>query len=93
MQTGTSSADFESFRQLAASVSKDRKWVGEDVIVATANYMQRQIQAYFASATASSLKYSPQLATLLSTLSILIAFYEPGNYRVVTAAWPIGHDS
>ena len=93
MQTGTSFADFESLRQLAANVSKDGTWAGEDVIVVTANYLQRQIHVYFASVTASPLKYSPQLATLPSTLPILIAFYEPGHYRAVTVARLIGHDS
>ena len=41
MQTGTSSANFESLRQLAASVRKDGTWAGENVIIATANYLQR----------------------------------------------------
>ena len=48
MQTGMLSADFESLQQLAASVSKDETWAGEDVIGATANYLQRQIHVYFA---------------------------------------------
>ena len=63
------------------------------MIVAFANYLQHQIHVYFASTTASPLKYSPQLATLPSTLPILIAFYEPGHYWAVTVARSIGHDS
>ena len=60
-------------------------WVSKDVILAMADYLQRQICIFLASNTASPLTYS---LTALDTYGVVndpirIAFYEPGHFWAV----------
>ncbi len=64
------------------NISKNGVWVGESVIVAAADYLQREIDVYIAAASVSPLVYSPHPeATQNSPLRL--AFYEPGHFRAV----------
>ena len=68
-------------------IATDGNWVGEDVILAMAEYLQRQICVFFASDTASPLIYSPTASDTSSVVNdpIRIAFYEPGHFRAVAS--------
>ena len=65
----------------------DGDWVGEDVILAIAEYLQRQRCVFFALDTASPLTYSLTASDTCGVVSdpIRIAFYEPGYFRAVVS--------
>ncbi len=63
-----------------SSISTVGTWVGEDVILAAANYLSRPIYVYTAAESSSPLIYSPSKC-LHEFISV--AFYEPGHYRAV----------
>ena len=75
--------DAISLRRRASEVRKNGTWVSEDVILATADYLQSDIHVFMASDRASPLIYSAD-ASLNNP--ILVAFYEPGHYRAAVRA-------
>ena len=79
--------DAATARRRIDEIATEGNWVGEDVILAMADYLQRQICVFFASDTASSLTYSPTAFDTCSVVNdlICIAFYEPGHFRAVAS--------
>ncbi len=80
----SSSVDHVALRKHAADVMQGGTWVGEDVIMAMTECLQRQIHVfmYVDSNGTSPAIYSPSSnATKLAPLRI--AFYEPGHYQSV----------
>lgn len=73
--------DKDSLRKRAAEVAKDKFWPGEDIILASANFLQQTIQVYLAHGISSPISYSPSTTSSKSPLSI--AFFEPGHYKAV----------
>ena len=80
-----SSPDSDALLRAVADVARDGSWVGEDVIAATAEYLQRIIHVYFAASSASPRIYSPlhQSSQCSTSSPLLVAFYEPGHFRSV----------
>ncbi len=76
-------ADGAVLRKRAADVACDGHWPGEDVIVATANSLQRTIQIYLAAGANSPRLYSPQPASGKVMPPLKLAFLEPGHYNAV----------
>lgn len=74
--------DSALFKSLALNTSISGSWPGEDVIKASAHYLQRQVFIYTASPT-SPLIYEP-IANLAEPLRL--GFYEPGHYQAVVSA-------
>jgi hypothetical protein len=68
----------------AADVSRDGFWPGEDVIVATAQCLQRPLHVY-AAVGVSPLVYLPLSAPAKDVLPLKIAFMEPGHYNAVVS--------
>lgn len=68
----------------AADVSRDGFWPGEDVIVATAQCLQRPLHVY-AAVGDSPLVYLPLSAPPKNVLPLKIAFMEPGHYNAVVS--------
>lgn len=68
----------------AADVSRDGFWPGEDVIVATAQCLQRPLHVY-AAVGDSPLVYLPLSAPAKDVLPLKIAFMEPGHYNAVVS--------
>ncbi len=65
--------------QHIVDVGTDGVWAGEDVIVASADYLCRDIQVFLATDKSSPRTYCP--TTCISSLpSLRIAYYEPGHY-------------
>ena len=79
--------DAATARRRIDEIATDGNWVGEDVILAMADYLQRQICVFFASDTASPLTYSPPASDTCGVVndSIRIAFYEPGHFWAVAS--------
>ena len=78
-----SSANYESLRQLANNIRKDGSWAGEDIILVTANFLQRPLHIYCASYTSPPLVYVPELSSASQAVPVLLAFYEPGHFRAI----------
>ena len=76
-----SSSDTEILKYVN-SISHDCEWVGEDVILAAADYLRHNIFVYFAANGASPQVYSPRMAVPVEP-SHKIALYEPGHFKVV----------
>ena len=64
-------------------ISKNEEWVSEDAIVATGDYLQREMHVFLAKSNAVSppLIYSPQ--TFVQAPPVLLAYYEPGHYKAI----------
>ena len=78
----TNSAVNQTLRHHIIDVSTNKVWVDEDVIVATADYLQRQIYIFVAASSASPLVYS--LTKVLPHCCLIqLAYYEPGHYRAI----------
>ncbi len=67
--------------QRADIAAKDRVWVTEDLIMAAAEYLHRNIHIYISAKQSSPLVYSPSSGSNYE--SIFVAFYEPGHYMAV----------
>ena len=78
----TNSAVNQTLRQHIIEVSTNKVWVGEDVIVATADYLQKQIYIFVAASSASPLVYSPT-KVLPHYCLIQLAYYEPEHYQAI----------
>jgi hypothetical protein len=75
--------DVETMRkcqQRASAMMRDKVWAGEDVILAAADYLQRDIHVFIAAEQASPLVYSAGVTVLPP---VRIAFTEPGHYQAV----------
>jgi hypothetical protein len=80
-------------KRLAADIQKAGSWAGEDVILATANFLQRPLHVYCASGITSPMVYTPEqsitrpqplhIVNKSTSTPINIAFYEPGHYQAV----------
>jgi OTU domain-containing protein 3 len=78
-----SGSDVETMRkcqQRASAMMRDKVWAGEDVILAAADYLQRDIHVFIAAEQASPLVYSAGVTALPP---VRIAFTEPGHYQAV----------
>ncbi len=82
-QKDVSAVSSESLKRLAADIQMDGSWAGEDVILATANYLRRPLHVYCASRATSPLIYSPDEPFPFPVSPILLAFFEPGHFRAV----------
>ena len=71
----------DSLRKRAAEVAKDGVWPGEDILLASANFLHQTIRVYLAHGVSSPISYSPSTTSSKPPLSI--AFFEPGHYRAV----------
>jgi len=68
-------------------------WVGEDVVLATAEYLRREIYVYTAMGNYSPATYTPSSCLRQPTLSpVSVAFYEPGHYKAVVTRRPTTKD-
>jgi hypothetical protein len=75
--------DADSLRkcqQRADAMRQDKIWAGEDVILAAADYLQRDIHVFIAAEQASPLVYSTGVTALPP---VRIVFTEPGHYQAV----------
>ena len=79
--------DTATARRRIDEIATDGNWVGENVILAMTDYLQRQICVFFASDTASPLTYSLMASDTCGVVNdpIRIAFYEPGHFRAVAS--------
>ena len=79
--------DAAAVRRRIDKIATDGNWVGEDIILAMADYLQRQICVFFASDTVSPLINSPTASDTCGVVSdpIRIAFYEPSHFRAVAS--------
>ena len=73
--------DKDSLRKRAAEVAKDGVWPGEDILLASANFLHQTIRVYLAHGVSSPISYSPSTTSSKPPLSI--AFFEPGHYKAV----------
>ncbi len=74
-------ADMQDIHAHVENIKKDGVYVGEDVIVASASCLGRNICVYIASIKSSPLVYKPPYEAKLS--QVCLAFYEPDHYRAV----------
>ena len=87
----------ESIRKSADAIKIICSWAGEDAIMATADYLKRNISIFVSSAIVSPIIYYPSCTCVGPPLRI--AFYEPGHYVTVidskSASKPVSaiHDS
>ena len=86
--SSSSPEDVIAVRQYAAEILREDKWAGEDIIMAMANCLRRDICVYMyvgVGGTSPNV-YSPHLADgeQLRGPPVLVAFYEPGHYRYVS---------
>ena len=79
------SGDTAAARRRIGKIATGDNWVREDVILAIADYLQRQICVFFASDTALPLTNLPTASDTYDIVNdrIRIAFYEPGHFRAV----------
>ena len=68
----------------ADALGRDGSWVGEDGILATADYLKRQIVVFFALSSASPIVYTP-VSHVADPAPIMVAFFEPGHYCPIFA--------
>ena len=61
-------------------ISQDGNWVGEDIIPDAAEYLKRDIHVFVVFASISPLVYSSSSSVLPP---VILAFYEPGQYKSV----------
>ena len=71
----------------AADIAKCCVWVTEDVIVAAADYLRRNINIYISATQSSPLVYPPSTSPVGDSLTI--ASYEPSHYMAVTKDNPL----
>ena len=76
-------AGHDSLMKFATDLQTDGVWVNESGIVATFDFLQRDIHVHFASDACSPLVYITAQHAAQYDQPILIAFYEPGHYRCV----------
>ena len=77
----SSSEDWVLLPQLAESTYEYGLWAGENVIKASANFLQREIRVFISSEITSLLSYTPVSKSYVSPL--LLGFYEPGYYKAI----------
>ena len=83
IRAGITDVDDVSLKKSAHAVEADGTWVGQDAILATADYLQRDVNIYVASSQFSPVVHPP--VTCKVTLpSINMAFYERGHYMAVS---------
>ena len=82
--TCSSSADYVALRKHAADVMKGGTWVGEDVILAMAECLERQMHVFmYVDSNGSSPKIYSLSTDSTKQAPLRIALYEPGHYRSV----------
>ena len=67
----------------AADIAINGFWSGEDIVLATADSLQRAIVVYVAHAASSPLTYPPTTAPNKPPLTL--AFFESGHYKAVVS--------
>ncbi len=72
----------ESIRKSADAIRVDCSWVGEDAILATADYLKRNISIFLSSTIVSPITYYPSSCTSVRP-PVRVAFYEPEHYAAV----------
>ena len=74
-----------SVRQQLAKLRLPGTWVGEDIILTAATFLQRPIHIYNYASKGNStpLIYSPPASQVTSLSQICLAYYLPGHYRAV----------
>ena len=79
--------DAATARRRLNEIATNGNWVSEDVILAMADYLQRQKCIFFSSNMASPLTYLPTTSDTCNVVNdpIRIAFYKPGHFRVVAS--------
>lgn len=68
--------------EYANELGRCGSWVGEEGLLAMANYLNTQIKVFVASLHESPLTY-PAISPPSTSAPILLAFYEPGHFRPV----------
>ncbi len=76
---GANAYDNDAAHKCASAIRKDGAWAAEDAILATANFLQRDIIIYISTQQISPLIYN---ATIFGPKQqpVKLAFYEPGHY-------------
>ncbi len=79
--------DRTELRRYAADVMRGGVWVGEDIVLAMARCLQRDIHVYTVIGS-SPMIYTPlekitSGAPVASAAPLRVAFYEPGHYKAV----------
>ena len=73
-------------RHCLQNLSRDGVWAGEEVLTTAASYLCRAIHVYSGVGITWPLVYQPAgVATELSSLPIILAFYEPGHYMAAVS--------
>ncbi len=78
--SGSDTNSLMKCQQRANAMKQDKVWAGEDVVLAAADYLQRDIHVFIAAEQASPLVYSTGVTALPP---VCIAFTEPGHYQAV----------
>ena len=79
----------DDVRKQVAKLKEDGSWVGEDMILASAAHLQREIHVYVAMDGKTAAQNSPRIYSAppstapVGSLPLLLAYYEPGHYRAV----------
>ena len=83
IRAGITDVDDISLKKSAYAVETDGTWVGQDAILATADYLQRDVNIYVASSQFSPV-FHPRVTCKVTLPPINMAFYEPGHYMAVS---------
>ena len=73
----------EAVRGHLAQLKKNGTWAGEDIILATAIHLKRNIHIYSGTGKSSPLVYSAPDSAAVNLPNIFLAYYEPGHYKAV----------
>ncbi len=71
----------ESASNQVSKLMSSGTWVGEEAILATSAYLQRDVHVFTAFAKSSPLIYAANSANCAPPITL--AFYEPGHYKAV----------
>jgi hypothetical protein len=76
-----------SLRQYLNYISRDGKYVGEDVVKAASSFLRRVVYIYTGTGNDWPCAYHPTMRKSLPQASpVALAFYEPGHYRAALKA-------
>ena len=75
--------DCNVVRKSANAIKVDGAWADEDAILATADYLGRNVSIYVSSVQMSPITYFPSCNSS-TALPVRVAFYKPGHYAAVT---------
>jgi OTU-like cysteine protease len=79
-----STEDVSALRSHVQPLLMDGEWVGEECLLAAADFLRREVHVFVSAVNISPIVYSPAIEPALHQ-PIALAFYEPGHYCSVSS--------